>query len=351
MDLPPAGSLLLIASPDGKPAPAQPQAAAGRSVEPATPLAVKRAAPNVLTIDYCDLKVAGETDEDMHVYDAAQKVFQKHGFAEGNPWNTAVQYKTSILDRNHFAPDSGFEAVYRFQVAPGVETKALRAVVERPALWKVSVNGQPVEPRPGEWWLDTAFGVYDIGAHVKPGPNAISVSAHPMSVHAEIEPVYILGEFGVALADKGFQIVPARALQAGDWKEQLLPFYSDAVSYTGSFKLESGAAYKVRLGKWNGTVAEVKVNGAPAGIIGWAPYELDISRLVRGGENQVEVLVYGSLKNLLGPHHAKKNPGLVTPWSWRFAPAHTPPGRAIRVLRLRIERQLRSGQTAVKLRE
>ncbi|HVX65638.1 MAG TPA: hypothetical protein VHA11_03500, partial [Bryobacteraceae bacterium] len=326
VELPPAGSLLLVASPEGALVPEQAQPSAARPVEPVAPLKIKRAAPNVLMIDYCDLKVAGAVAEDLPVYKAATTAFQKHGFPEGNPWNTAVQYKSSILDRNHFPPDSGFEAVYRFEVAPGVVTKALEAVVERPALWKVAVNGQTVEPKPGAWWLDAAFGVYDIGAHVKPGANAISVSAHPMSVHAEIEPVYVLGEFGVAPVEKGFRIVPASPLAVGEWKEQALPFYSDAVSYARSYKLRTGASYSVRLGKWSGTVAEVKVNGATAGIIGWAPYEVDISRLVRKGRNEVEVVVYGSLKNLLGAHHGKRTPGFVTPWSWRNAPVHTPPG-------------------------
>ncbi len=190
----------------------------------------------------------------------------------------------------------------------------------------MSINGAPVTARPGEWWLDTSFGVYDIGAHVRPGANVIAIKAQPMSVHAEIQPVYILGEFGVAAQDKGFRIVPPRDLSGGAWNDQQLPFYSDAVAYRRSFQTGGGENYKVRLGRWAGTVAEVKVNGKSAGVIGWKPYEIDVTKLVRNGRNEIEVLVYGSLKNLLGPHLTKYRPGLVGSWLWRTAPDHTPPG-------------------------
>jgi hypothetical protein len=290
-------------------------------------MVVKRASPNVLTIDYCDLKLGNNVEQDLYFYSAADKVFKHHGL-DGDPWNHAVQYKTSILDKNHFAADSGFEAVFHFDMDAAVTTKGLQVVVERPGLWAVSVNGTAVKPRPGAWWLDMAFAVFDIGAYVKPGANAITLTARPMTIHSELEPVYILGDFGVAAQEKGFRLVAPQDLVPGAWKDEQLPFYSDAVSYSRSYELRRGESYKVQLGKWLGTVAEVKVNGKPAGVIGWAPYEIDITKLIKDGRNDVEVLVYGSLKNLLGPHHGTMTPGLTSPWSFRSAPPHTPAGKA-----------------------
>jgi hypothetical protein len=150
-----------------------------------------------------------------------------------------------------------------------------------------------------------------------------------MSIHAELEPVYILGDFGLASQGAGWRITAPAALKPGAWKEQALPFYSQAVSYSRPYKLRRGGGpVKVRLGAWNGTVAEVAVNGKSAGVIGWQPYELDITSLVANGSTRVEVIVYGSLKNLLGPHHGKINKGLVSPWSFRSAPAAPPAGTA-----------------------
>ncbi len=323
--LPPAGSLLLVtggtaASPTAAP-PAQ-----GRALV-AGPSVVRRLSPNVIQIDYCDLTLAGSTYPGLYFYRAADRVFKHYGFAEGDPWNTAVQYKTGILDRNKFPADSGFEAAFHFDVDAAVDKSTLQAVVERPELWQVSVNGKPVKNRPDAWWLDRAFGVYSVGSLVVPGRNTIKLVARPMSVHNELEPVYIVGEFGVSAQDKGFRLVAPTPLSLGSWKEQNLPFYYQSVSYSKEVRT-SGGRTKVRLGKWNGTVAEVRVNSKPAGIIAWQPYELDITESLAPGVNRVEVVVYGSLKNLLGPHHGKINRGLTSPWGFRSAPDQIPPGTA-----------------------
>ncbi len=262
----------------------------------------------------------------MYYYAAARKVFQHFGF-EGNPWDAAVQYKTDILDRNHFSTDSGFEATYHFMVTGPISRATLRAVVERPRLWKVSVNGKPVSALPGQWWLDRDFGVYDIGAFVVEGRNAISLSASPMAVHNEFEPVYLTGEFGVEAQPRGWRLTPPAPLKTGSWKQQLMPFYSHTVSYAASYSFtRTPPRALVRLGKWNGTVAEVRVNGKSAGAIGWQPYELDVAKFLRPGANRVEVVVYGSLKNSLRPHPGTLPRGRTRPGSVRNPPETTPPG-------------------------
>jgi len=113
--------------------------------------------------------------------------------------------------------------------------------------------------------------------------------------------------------------------ETGPWKDQALPFFADAVSYSAAYHLEPGKGpVKVRLGKWRGAVTEVKVNGKSAGIIGWQPYEADISSLVRPGDNRIELVVRGTLRNLLGPHFGNGSRGSVNPGSWRTAPAAPP---------------------------
>ena len=324
-DIPPAGSLLLLAGNEGQPARAPGGAPELRAVAPIQPLAVKRTAPNALPLEYCDLTLGGKVQKDQYVLTAEANVFQFFGFA-GDPWASAVQYKTSILDRNKFPPDSGFEATFYFELGGNVDASTLRAVVERPELWQVSVNGKAVKNLPNQWWLDRAFGVYDIGADVEVGRNAVTLKASPMSVHHELQPIYIIGQFDLEPAATGWKLAPPSTLKTGPWKDQALPFYSEAVSYAASYRLERGKGpVKVRLGKWSGSVAEVKVNGKSGGIIGWQPYEADITGLVRPGENRIEVVVRGTLRNLLGPHFGDGSRGSVNPGSWRTAPAAPPP--------------------------
>jgi hypothetical protein len=44
-------------------------------------------------------------------------------------------------------------------------------------------------------------------------------------------------------------------------------------------------------------------------------YELPIGRFVKHGDNRSEVIAYGSLKNLFGPHHGKSVCALTSPQS------------------------------------
>lgn len=107
-------------------------------------------------------------------------------------------------------------------------------------------------------------------------------------------------------------------LELGSWKAQKQPFYSWDMGYSKTYTLtDVTGPYAVRLNKWNGTVAEVFVNGEKAGMIAFNPYRLDVTSLLKPGENQVEVRVIGSLKNLLGPHYRDPAPGLASPWHWK----------------------------------
>ncbi len=298
---------------------------------------VKQNEPNMITLDYCDLELDGKTYKDEYFYNAAEKIFEFHlkeiyGF-NYNPWSVAVQYRTRILDKNNFKAGSGFTAHYPFIIEEGFIPTNVKAVVEWPEIYRVSCNGIPINPKQDAWWLDRSFGVFEISNHLKPGYNMITIQADPMDIHAELEPVYLTGNFGLKPDEKGWILIPQEKLEIGSWKEQAMPFYSNSVSYIKSFDVSDQiTACKIKLNQWRGTVAEVTVNGENAGIIGWEPYELDISDWIKNGRNEVEVKVIGSLKNLLGPHHNNPTYGLVTPWSFFYAPDHQPPGLSYHVL-------------------
>jgi hypothetical protein len=275
--------------------------------------------PNVLTIDYCDLRLGNKLEKDLYFYDAQRKTFEFHGLGR-NPWDSAVQYKTNIIDLNTFPPDSGFEATFWFTVSPGVDLSSLQLVVERPALYQVSVNGNKVEAVSGKWWLDRAFGVFEIGKFSAAGKNKISLGAAPFTIFTELEPVYLLGDFNLESQEKGFKLVPQEALRLGPWSEQGMPLFGHGVTCTRTLSIESLNAdrerYFVKLGSWKGSVAEVQVGEKTAGFIAFEPFELDITDYLNPGANKVSVIVYGTLKNTLGPHH--NNPPLGMAWPGMF---------------------------------
>ena len=110
-----------------------------------------------------------------------------------------------------------------------------------------------------------------------------------------------------------------------------MPFYAHGVGYQKTFLIESNTSqngrYIVALPSWLGSVADVFVDDTRAGSIAFPPYQLDITDKLPVGEHKVKVVVFGTLKNLLGPHHG--NPPLGRAWPRSFqkgAPGGRPSG-------------------------
>jgi hypothetical protein len=285
--------------------------------------AIRRREPNVLVLDYVDITAGGETRTNLYFYRANQMAFQKNGM-ERNPWDSAVQFHDELI-RRQFSPETGFEVTYRFYIE-GRPPAGLAVVVERPDLYTLTCNGQPVTAQPGAWWLDKAFGRIELTGKAREGANTLTLKAAPFTIYHEIEPVYILGDFSLKPAEKGFIIVPEVAPSLGHWNEQGYPFYSAGMIYTEKFAVNrKQGQYRVAMPAWYGSVAKVTVNGQPAGHIAYPPWECDVTRQIRPGDNTIEVWVIGTLKNTLGPHHA--GPGLGSAWPGMFqqGPEQGPP--------------------------
>jgi hypothetical protein len=321
----PAGSMLMY-FPEARVSGYEPYVPEPKEMEqvPASETAVQRLRPNVLTIDFCDVQLGGNTLDDLHVYNAADTVYKHYGFEDGNPWNHSIQYRQMTVDRDTFSTHTGFSVRYQFEAEGDVDFSSLRVVAESPEVWTVKVNGKHVQSEPGEWWIEQGFAVYNIANQARRGDNTIELSTERMRIHAEVEPVYVLGNFNLEATSGGWKIVEHTPLGIGNWIEQGHPLYGFEVSYTKTFKADANRQYAVRLGEWEGTVAHVRVNGKEAGNIFAPPYILDISASLGPGNNTVEVVVVGSLKNTLGPHHGNPTPGLVSPWQWRNIKSPTP---------------------------
>ena len=325
-ELAPGGSLLLFLDKTGKPS-GPDKSFTEKNLTPDGELTVRNDSPNTLTLDYCDLRLGTQEEKGLYFYTASDKIFKFHGF-EDNPWVSSSQYKTNILDKDHFAPGTGFTAAFHFIVNPAAAGIPLQAVVERPWLWTVAVNGKVLKPLEGKWRLDRSFGVFDLAGLIRGGDNTVTLTVSPMSIHAELEPVTLLGEFGLKSAGRGWEIVPAvPAQESVPGKTRGCRSIRKACLIPGNTPLKRGTGPWCVSEKWNGSVAAVRVNGKEAGIIGWQPYELDITEFRAGADsNRIDVVVYGTLKNLLGPHHNVRGKGIVTPWSFKYAPEVQPSG-------------------------
>jgi hypothetical protein len=323
--LPPSGSLLLFLGKQAlKPAPAG--ATTKTTLAASSPLTIRRVGPNVLTLDHVDITAGGQTKTDTYFYAAGQFAFKQNGM-ERNPWDSAVQFRDDLIKRT-FPAGSGFEASYRFTIAGPVPAD-LAIVIESADLYTITCNGKPVRAKPGEWWLDKAFGRISLASVAREGENVVTLKATPFTIRHELEPAYVLGEFTLRATDKGFVIAPDQPLQPGRWNEQGMPFYGHGVAYQEKFDVAAPSGrYAVALPAWLGSVAKVLVNGREAGYIAAPPWECDVTELVKRGANTIEVVVIGTLKNPLGPHHGKPVTGAAWPRNFQTGPkAGLPPGR------------------------
>ena len=518
--LSPSGSALFILSDTAIPIPESVDLIVGGrddATVKGSETAVKRLEPNVLTLDFVDVKVGNEERKDVYTWQANRWIYQKHGFATGNPWDNQVQFKDELITKT-FPEDSGFEATYRFVLDEGA-TKNLSIVIERPDLYSIDCNGVEVQAKFGNWWLDRSFGKIDISKAVKPGENAVKIVARRMTIEHELEPAYLLGDFSLRPANKGFVVCPPQPLvlkleaaapeerhsdeiegvswlsagvgfrpnrpvqdrspsltfefdreypieaikiwnynernlqrrgaksveitglgkvdlpfgtgdavqlsfptatllkkiefkilsnhsgmtypipenarpddngfvglaevqflvKDGDklvpvknvtarasselvadshnrrarflvdgsglglgpneqgWHRQGMPFYAGKVEYLRSFEVaKAEGTFLVKLPDsptgWYGATARVFVNGNDAGFVMSAPWSVDVTKFIKRGKNDVSVQVYGTPKNLLGPHHSGKLRGSAWPGSFQNGPDSQPHGLAYDVI-------------------
>ena len=282
---------------------------------------------NVLVLDYLDLKSSKLDLKETYFMNAMSQLFSSNGFTMGNPWQHKIQYKQDYLVLDTFKTNSGFEVNYHFVISKNTDSETIRrlsAVVERPELWDVLINDKKVE-RSDKWWIDREFYKYPIGDKVRKGLNTLTLKAVKMSVHAELMPAYIVGEFVLNPLEQGFEISSGTLSKLGSWKTMGYPFYSNKVSYSENFTVaKSGAQFKVKLNKWNGILAEVDVNGKKAGIIAYPPYELNISQFLNNGKNEISIKVIGSLKNTFGYFYKNNKRSINGPGDWNTSPAKIP---------------------------
>ena len=327
ISLPPIGSALYFLSNNRLSGTLLP--APGNDEQPVTGSEIKvhPESENVLVLDYLDLKTTKLDLKETYFMKALHQLFDSNGFAMGDPWQHKIQYKQEYVALDTFKTNSGFEVNYHFSIGENADAQTmskLSAVVERPELWDVLVNGEKVE-KSDEWWIDREFFKFPIGEKVRKGSNVLTLRAPKMSVYAELMPAYIVGDFVLNPHKQGFEISSGTISGLGSWKSMGYPFYAQKVSYTENFNAtKNREQIKVRLNKWNGVLTEIYVNDKKTGIIAYPPYELNISKFIDIGKNEISVKVLGSLKNTFGYFYKDNHRWINGPGDWDTAPENIP---------------------------
>lgn len=270
---------------------------------------------NNIILDHCSLKVDDIETPEVYYIEAVTKLFKTRGF-HGVPWLEGIQGKSEFIDRK-FEKGSGFEACYKVYVKDGALPTHVAAVIERPDLMNLRVNGVETAWTGEGHYLDYKIGKIDITLYVKEGMNELVVWTDCFNVRDELEMLILEGDFGVVIENDRFVIdTKPEKLTYGSWLEQKWRFYPNAVNYNYGCTLDKKPeSAKIYLGKYEASAVSVTVNGKYAGVVGRDGDEYaQIAEYLTEGKNEITLRVCGSFRNLFGPY-INYNDQTVATWS------------------------------------
>jgi hypothetical protein len=317
LTLRPDESILLVCGP-GQAKASTPDAPGGRRsssptaresvlAELAGPWSVARRDPNALVLDFARLKrEASEFTDPLPVLGIQQLL------TEDEPYRGPItlRYECEVVD---------------------VPSRAALAV-EHPHLGEILVNGRAVGEPDGPMFVDRCMPTIDVTGLLRAGPNTIDLCGEFTPLQraqglgglfsvlqgCELEPVYLVGEFVVRANESADEARggcirlapgPVVANEAGTTDGDLIrsgyPFFAGTIALSRTFTLdvEPAGACEIDLGAPATCTAKVRVNGTDAGTVGFSPWRVDATGLLRAGENVVEIELTNTLRNLHGPNH------------------------------------------------
>lgn len=306
---------------------------------PVDHLTGRRLNRNVAVLDRCQFKLASVDlwQGPVPIHEAAAAVYAHHdlkiGYHHTQPW-------TWVHDKRELPDGTGFSLSFEFGVAEGFQPANLFLVVESGEFYDVAVNGRPAHAD-GGWWLDRRFKQFAVAPLVRAGRNEIVLTCAPMRKDVEPDACFLTGDFAVYgyefvseptlpswyqhypqavyRFENGPLIGPNEPIAPGDWILEGMPFYSGTVRYSGTVDLDGltqARQVRLALNGWQGVVATIHLNGRDAGFVAWPPNHLDVTQFVLPGRNDIEIDVISSLRNTLGPLHARSLDGFVHPGLW-----------------------------------
>jgi hypothetical protein len=297
LSFPAAGSHLLLMQLDKPALQVQPKRSPAQLHRLTLPddWAFRRLDPNAMTLDTCALKL------------------------EGGTWSPTMPVWQAHRDLMSAGPGASFALRFQFQV--DTPPTVVDVVLERPERYTVTVNGRFVSSEAKGYWRDISFSRLDVRSCIQPGQNSIKLEGR-LREDTEVENVYLIGDFGVVarrIAPEQHGVngmdfdryAPQFALtgeaehgSSRGLNQQGYPFFAGSLSLSQVVALPEELNHAVlALEGMHAALADVWLNGQHAGAILIPPYELDVSRFVRPGNNEIALHLVTSLRNLLGPLH------------------------------------------------
>src|SRR5215472_10225334 len=161
---------------------------------------------------------------------------------------------------------------YRVDVPPGT-TALVPPAFAKP--YRLLLNGQEVKP--------LGLSPISFKSLLQPGKNVLVIAAKKED--RLTSPIVFVSD--------------SMPVQLQSWTKTGLAYFSGTAIYEKTFSLPqtfSVGRVVLDLGKVS-SVAKVQINGSEAGTLIWSPYRLDITRLLKHGENRVRIWVTNTEAN------------------------------------------------------
>ncbi len=270
---------------------------------------------NVLTLDFCDYWFDGALQEqDGYVLNIQTRALN-------------LERPVSIRQAYHVTAEYAPEAAW--------------LVCETPEIFKsITVNGRAVDRTDCGWFRDKAFRKLNIGGLLQTGENEIVFETdfvQPDSVYdclrksrifeseknkltftMEIEPVYLVGNFGVKAGGPAEQLsrnavrVPGRfaitqlptEITLQNIEQQGFACFAGTITVEKEFDLAEGRC-AVSMHRKGVNAVVVEANGERAGAVLYNG-DVVIPRNLKPGRNTIRLTLVNNLRNMLGPHHLEE---------------------------------------------
>lgn len=278
---------------------------------------------------------------DQNAFNIDRAFFETEGF-------TSELLDTALLQDHiakHCAGHSGacpVTVVYPFRA--DAILPQLQVAVETGGAGRICFNGKDITDRfCADYFVDKSILLAQVGDLQQLGENRLTVDylvqerriydntldgfeteRNIFSYQSEAESVYLLGNFSVettgtlwedhCLTVKGgeFSLTAGKAVDLSrELTHQGLWFYRGKVQYVYNVFREKGMQYRLHFEDFQGVAAKVSC-GNKEMVLTDPSAGGDITHLLEEGDNRLEVTLYGSNRNLLGPfHHQSGEPLFV----------------------------------------
>ncbi len=270
----------------------------------------KRTDPNVLTLDRASYCFSDENwSKEMPIWKAQKEIREKLAMRPIHINGIPQRYLWCKKPHPNDGKPLSFRIVFNVDDIP---ENPVYLVLEEAQDFDIQLNSQTVSSEPIGWYLDRSFDKIPLPI-LRKGMNELILSCEYKN-RMEVEDCFLIGDFAIDIHTRSI-IKEPKKLHFGDWTSQGYPHYAGGIIYQEKVNIKKGKGdrFFIKLADFSAITMSIWVNDALAGHIPWRDADgLEITDVLKNGENMIGIEVTASPRNMLGPLHRKAG---YEPWT------------------------------------